>query len=128
MLKYYLDADLSQEIADRLRKENIDVVSSNEEGTTTLSDEEHLERAAEMGRCLVTRNRDHFMKLTVHFFRDVRAHAGVLVVPYSYPANRFSWIAGSLLTYARKHPEGVAPYTFDFLPPPPVSVRKKRRK
>lgn len=128
MLKYYLAADLSQKIAAILRKENVDVVSSNEAGTTSLSDEEHLERAAAAGRCLVTRNRDDFMELTIHFFRDVRPHAGILIIPYSYPPDRFSWIANSLLTYARAHPEGVPSYTFDFLFPPPVSTRKKRKK
>ena len=127
-MRYYLDADLSPTIAAILRKDGVDATSSIEEGLASLGDDAHLERAAQGGRCLVTRNRNDFIELTVHCFRDRRPHAGVLIVPYSYPANRFSWIARSLAAYARSHPHGVPAYTIDFLPPPAVSVRKKPKR
>ena len=127
-MRYYLDADLSPTIAAILRKNGVDATRSIEEGLTSIGDEEHLERAAQAGRCLVTRNRNDFIELTVHFFRDQRPHAGVLIVPYSYPANRFSWIARSLAAYARSHPHGVSTYTIDFLPPPAVSARRKPKR
>ena len=128
MLTYYLNADLSPIIAEILRKDGLDAVSSYEEGAASFSDEEHLKHAAEAGRCLVSRNRDDFSVLTVQFFHHLRAHAGVLIVPFSYPPDRFSRIASSLAAYARAHPETLPAYTFDFLPPPAVSARRKRRK
>src|SRR5207248_6614500 len=127
-MKYYLDADLSPIIAEILRKKGIDTISSHEEDTASLSDEQHLIRAAESGRCLVSCNRDDFMSLTVRFFHELRPHFGVLIVPFSYPPDRFSWIAASLAAYARIRPQGLPSYTFAFLPPPPVSTRRKRKK
>jgi len=127
-MKYYLDADLSLVIAEILRKEGIDAVSAHQQNTASLSDEQHLIGAAESGRCLVSRNRDDFRNLTVRFFHELRPHAGVLIVPLSYPPDRFSWIAASLAAYARAQPRDLPAYTFTFLPPPPVSSRRKRRK
>jgi len=126
-MKYYLDADLSPIIAEILRKKRIDAISSHEEDTASLSDEQHLIRAAESGRCLVSRNRDDFMSLTVRFFHELRQHFGVLIVPFSYPPDRFSSIATSLAAYAAQAHDLPA-YTFAFLPPPPVSTRQKRKK
>ena len=126
-MKYYLDADLSPIIAEILRKKGIDAISSHEEDTASLSDEQHLIRAAESGRCLVSRNRDDFMNLTVRFFHELRPHFGVLIVPFSYSADRFSSIATSLAAYAAQVHDLPA-YTFAFLPSPPVSTRQKRKK
>ena len=124
-MRYYLDADLSPTIALILRRDGVDATSSIEEGLASIGDDEHLSRAARDTRCFVTRNRNDFIELTVQFFRDQLPHAGVLIVPHSYPADRFSWIARSLAAYARSHPHGVSAYTIDFLPPPVVSMRKK---
>jgi len=82
---------------------------------TQISDLEQLEFAAKERRCLVTRNRDDFIQLTVQFFNSQLPHYGVLIIPYSYPGDRFSQIAEALEEYTRLHPGGMAPYTVDFL-------------
>jgi len=117
-MKYYLDEDLSQQLAERLRKAGISATSVHEENTNGLSDEAQLDKAAREGRCLVTRNRNDFIELTVQFYRDGRRHAGVLIVPHSYPGDQISLLANALITYAKNHSAGMLPYGIDFLPPP----------
>lgn len=114
-MKFYLDEDLSPKVAEILRKRGLDAVSVYEAGAAGLADAEQLDRAAREGRCLVTRNRDHFIRLTAQFFAGHRPHHGLLIVPRSLPGNRFSLLANRLAAYAAAHPDGLAPYTVDFL-------------
>jgi predicted nuclease of predicted toxin-antitoxin system len=118
VMKYYLDEDLSQKVAEMLRRKGIDATSAHEEGAEEWSDEEQLEKAGEEGRCLVTRNRDDFIELTVQFFQGQRPHAGVLIIPYTYPGDQFSLLARALIRYAVEHPQDLPPYTIDFLSRP----------
>jgi predicted nuclease of predicted toxin-antitoxin system len=127
-MKYYLDEDLSQRLAIRLRQARIPSSSAHEEGTEGWDDEAQLEKAGLEGRCLVTRNRDDFIELTVQFYRDGRPHAGVLIVPQSFPGDQLTLLVKALITYARARPEGMQPYEIDFLPrvghSDPVDPRK----
>ncbi len=114
-MKYYLDEDISPKVAHILKKHQVDTVSTHDVNMTQASDRAQLEYAASVGRAVVTRNRNDFIRLTVQFFNDLRPHFGVLIVPYSIPGDKFRLIADALKKYASQHPSGMEPYTIDFL-------------
>ena len=115
-MKFYLDEDLSPKIADILRKNGVDALSAPEIGAVEASDLQQLEFAGKEKRCLVTRNRDDFIRLTIRFFNDHRPHHGILIIPYTIPGDQFSRMAALLKAFASNHPKGLAPYTIAFLP------------
>jgi len=115
-VKFYLDEDLSPKIAEILRKNGIDTLSAHEAGMCEASDQRQLEFAATQKRCLVTRNRDDFIRLTVQFFNDQRPHCGVLIVPYTLHGDQFSRIASLIKKFSSRHHKGLAPYSIAFLP------------
>ncbi len=114
-MHFYLDEDLSDEVAIRLRQKGLDCTCSHEEGRNHRSDREQLSWAASQGRAMVTRNRDDFVAETLKAFENLEPHAGVLVVPYTMPNNQFSRIANALEAYHHAHLEGMQAYTIDFL-------------
>jgi predicted nuclease of predicted toxin-antitoxin system len=114
-MKFYLDEDLSPKIAEILRKKGVDAVSTHEIGAVEASDLRQLEFAGKEKRCLVTRNRDDFIKLTIRFFNDHRPHHGILIIPYTIPGDQFSRMAALIKTFASRHPSGLASYTIAFL-------------
>jgi hypothetical protein len=83
------------------------------------SDDEQLAFAAEMSRCIVTRNRGDFIGLTLRFMAEQRRHSGVLLVPGSMGTDDYRGIAVAIRHYDEQHPEGIPPYTVDYLIPVP---------
>ena len=114
-MKYYIDEDLSPKICEILRKIGIDALSAHEVGRLEVTDRQQLEFAVKEKRSMVTRNRNDFIKLTLKFFSDHRAHYGVLIDPYTIRGNQFVRIARLLKNYAAHPPAGLEPYVVDFL-------------
>ena len=114
-MKYYLDEDISPKVAELLRGTGVDAVSAHEKGMLGVSDEEQMMAAAKEKRVPVTRNSDDFIRLTVGFFEDLRSHYGLIIIPHSIPGSNFSLLARLLSEHAQKHPEGLDPYTIEFV-------------
>ena len=117
-MKLYLDEDLSPKIAEIARRRGCDAISAHEHGALGIPDAAQLDRAVRAARCLVTRNRDDFVRLSLERYAHHQPHHGVLIVPRSLPADRFALVAAALATYARQHPLGLPAYTIDFLTSP----------
>ena len=115
-MKLYLDEDISPKVAVILRKKGMDAVSAHETGMLEASDEEQLSFAAAEGRVMVTRNRDDFITLTVQFFEALKPHNGLIIVPHTLPGSEFSKLASLLAKFSKDYPQGLQPYTIEFLP------------
>jgi predicted nuclease of predicted toxin-antitoxin system len=109
-MKFYLDEDLSPQIAERLRKRGIDAVSVFEAGNVQLSDREQLAHAAQGGRCLVTRNVRHFILLAQEAIRRQEPHAGIILCPPSIRGFETGAIVHSLTRVAKQFPRGLGEY------------------
>jgi predicted nuclease of predicted toxin-antitoxin system len=114
-VKLYLDEDISPKVSVILRKKGMGAVSAHETGMLEASDEEQLSFATADGRVMVTRNRDDFITLTVQFFEALKPHKGLIIVPHTIPGSDFSKLASLLMKYSKDHPQGLEPYTIEFL-------------
>ena len=114
-MKYYLDEDLSPKIAEILKKNGVDAVSAHEKRMNGASDREQMELAVREKRCLVTRNRNDFIRLTLQFYNDQFSHYGVLIIPYTLPGDQFTRIARLLQIFDLQNKRGLGSYQVDFL-------------
>lgn len=114
-MKFYLDEDLSPQIAVRLRKRGIDAVSAFEAGHIQLSDREQLAHAAQEGRCVVTRNNRHFIVLAQEAIRRQQPHAGIILCPPSIRGFEIRVIVDALMRLAKQFPRGLGEYDVLYL-------------
>jgi hypothetical protein len=92
-----------------------DVISAHTRGRDGLTDDAQLQLAGGDGRCLVTCNRDDCIRLAVAYAEYFHAHAGVLIVPWTFPPANALAVAQTLLARHRDHPDGLPPDTIDVL-------------
>jgi predicted nuclease of predicted toxin-antitoxin system len=114
-MKFYLDEDLSPQIAERLRKKGIDAVSAFDVGNVQLSDREQLACAAAAGRCLVTRNVRHFVALAQDAIRRHEPHAGIMLCPPSIRGSEIGIIVAALTRLGKRFSRGLGEYDVLYL-------------
>jgi hypothetical protein len=77
----YTDEDMSAFVATLLRSRGLDVTTVPEQATLGKTDNEQLEFATSIGRCIITHNRVDFERLHLRYIADDRRHCGIIVVP-----------------------------------------------
>ena len=79
-LRFLLDEDMSQRVAEGLRARGVDAVSVHEigRGNRRVPDEDQLNYAVEQDRVFVTYNRGDFQALDGQWRRQERQHNGIL--------------------------------------------------
>ena len=114
-MKFYLDANLSRRIAERLRQRGHDAVSAQEVGNIERSDPEQLAYASAEGRALVTKDIRHFIKLSRDAVASQKPHAGIILCPQSLTGTEIDTIAERLIAIAERFPEGLGGYDVLYL-------------
>lgn len=76
-LSAYMDVHVAIAVTEGLRRRGLDVLTSQDDGTSTLDDEALLLRAAELGRVLFTQDQD-FLAIACDWQRRGRPFAGVV--------------------------------------------------
>jgi len=81
----YLDEDVSVLVAVLLRGRGLDAVTAVAEHMLGQDDAAQLERAASLGRCIVTHNRVHFELLHRQYLESGRDHVGIIIATRRAP-------------------------------------------
>ena len=94
-------------------------MSTRDIGRRALEDKDQLLTAGQQGRCFVTQDYADFAKLTQLFFAQGLPHAGVLFISPALAAKDPEAVAAAIARYAEEHPDGLPPYTVDWVEPLP---------
>lgn len=80
-LTFYMDEHVSKAVTEGLRRRGVDVVTVQELGLQGATDIQHLKRASQEGRLIVTQDAD-FLRL--HAAGE--SHGGIVYAPQEMPA------------------------------------------
>jgi len=78
-LSLYVDENINPEVANQLRSRGIDAISVRDLGLLGDSDANHLQRASDMGRVLITQDRDFLVMASRN-----QSHAGIIFGTQQY--------------------------------------------
>ena len=99
-MRFFLDEDLSDEVARIARNLGLDAHSVHELGRRGLSDAEQFDYAITEHMVMVTRNRNDFLALNDLHRQADRPNCGLLIVHRSLSHNQHSRIAHRLNDWA----------------------------
>ena len=115
---FYADEKVPVVIAIFGRRAGLDIVAAQELGRKGYPDAEQLLLAAREGRCVLTKDRGDFPRLTATFLESGQPHAGVLLIPPSLRDSQVGEIMGRSLLTRSLYPEAIPPYTVDYVHSP----------
>ncbi|MGE5282755.1 MAG: DUF5615 family PIN-like protein [Chloroflexota bacterium] len=97
-MKLLLDEQISGKVAERLRRQGVDVIAVGEEAALRgLSDPDVFEVAQVQKRAVVTYNRDDFEAIARECAELGREHHGLVIVhPVRFPSRDFTRLARAL--------------------------------
>lgn len=114
-MRFYLDEDLSPQIAVALRARGVDAVSAHEVRNQGLTDPQQLAFAARQRRCLVTGNARHFIRLAKEAVLNANPHAGIVLCPPRVHAPDVGALSRALIRIAERYPRGIGEYDVIYL-------------
>ena len=74
----YVDVHVPIAVTEALRRRGLDVLTSQDDGTTTVDDDSLLARAAELGRVLFSQDQD-FLRIATQWQQQGRPFPGVFL-------------------------------------------------
>jgi predicted nuclease of predicted toxin-antitoxin system len=104
-LKFYLDENITPDIAPAAARLGIDATSARAAGMLGKTDEEQLAYAASEGRCIVTCDVEDFNDLARRWRAADRSHAGILLVSRKINSDRSGEVARALLRLNDAQPD-----------------------
>jgi uncharacterized protein with PIN domain len=79
-IKFYMDEHVAKSVTEGLRRRGVDVVTVQELGLQAAEDQQHLQRATQEGRVMVTQDTD-FLRLHAAGV----SHGGIVYAPQQTP-------------------------------------------
>ena len=98
-IKIYTDQDVTNAVANALKRREIQAWTTPERGNRGLTDKEQIDFATEQEAALLTHNVEDFPRLHYEFIRNDKDHAGIIVAKQAPVGS----IVKSLLTLASEH-------------------------
>jgi hypothetical protein len=89
----------------QLRRNGVDVITSQGVGNEELSDEDQLAFATALGRAIHTANRRDYARLQGEWARSGRSHAGIIIRARQHPD--IGTQLRALLALLEEHPDGL---------------------
>ena len=78
-IKLYLDEDVPYAFAQALSNRGVDVITTQQVGNDSLSDEEQLDYASKVSRTIFTHNKKDFLILNNRKLQDNKEHPGIIL-------------------------------------------------
>ena len=97
-ITFYMDEHVAKSVTEGLRRRGVDVVTVQELGLQSGEDQQHLQRAAQEGRVVVTQDTD-FLRLHAAGV----SHGGIVYAPQQTPVPQM--LRGLMLIYDVLTPE-----------------------
>jgi predicted nuclease of predicted toxin-antitoxin system len=109
-IRFYLDENITQAVAELGRARGLDITSSVEIGRNGSDDESQLAYAASEDRCFVTADRKDFTRIGREWAAASRPHAGIVCLARPLQKQQGVRLAAELVKLNEQYPNGMPDY------------------